>query len=199
MMKILIICIGMLAPAAFASAIGTYVFTGVASGSLGGTNFTNATLTITATGDTQNIQPGFNSFNELDFAPGDTKVTISGIGTAGFTNFIYVVDDFGTGVLNLGGLFSQGNLVLISMTNASVGSTAFSNYFLSTSLGPLGEAADNVTNWLNLPTSSGPLSLDSYTNVSFQAGVTPEPRTFVLLPLGLAALLLIKKRKGTAA
>jgi len=111
------------------------------------------------------------------------------VGSGTFTNLVYVVDNYGTGVLVLGGLFPSGNVDIVELTDADLGSTVFSTYFLNTSLGPIGPAPDEaVAAWQNIPTSFGNVTVTNYTDVTFQAKVVPEPSSGALL---LWCLLLV--------
>lgn len=174
----------------------TYSFAGMASGSVGSQVFTNATVSATGTADTNSIvNAGVFPFNEIDFAAGSETLTISGIGSGTFANLLYVVDNYGSGVLLLGGLFPTGNADIIELTNSDLGSNVFSNYFLNTSIGPIGPAPDEaVAAWQDIPTSLGDVSLSSYTNVTFQAKVVPEPSSSSLLLTSLLALAFLAKR-----
>ena len=107
--------------------------------------FVDATVHVAATADTKNIQnAGVFPFNEIDFAPGAAMLTISGIGSGTFTNLVYIVDNYGSGVLLLGGLFPSRNVDIISLTDADLRSSVFSTYFLDTSIGPIGPAPDEA-------------------------------------------------------
>ena len=173
--------------------LATYVFTGAADGSVGAQTFTDATLNVTGTADIKNIGNGGPfQFNEIDFNPGAAILTIGGVGSGTFTNLVYVVDNYGTGVLVLGGLFPSGNVDIVELTDADLGSTVFSTYFLNTSLGPIGPAPDEaVAAWQNIPTSFGNVTVTNYTDVTFQAKVVPEPSSGALLLCGLLLVVVL--------
>src|SRR5436309_5139359 len=64
----------------------TITFTGTATGTVGGTPFTNAAITVTVSGDTSNVaNVGGGSFS-LPYAANAAAFTISGIGSGTFTN-----------------------------------------------------------------------------------------------------------------
>src|SRR5262249_39423078 len=63
----------------------TYVQSGIASGMIGGSAFTDALVQVTATGDTANVVPVFGGFAFANVSSA-TTVTIAGVGTATVTN-----------------------------------------------------------------------------------------------------------------
>lgn len=192
-----------LTPLLHANAV-TYTFTGVAIGSVGAQTFLDATVTVTAKSDTNNVEAGFTQFNEIDFMAGAATVGISGIGSGTFDDLVYIVDNYGSDVLLLGGLFPSGNADIIELTDADLGRPVFSNYFLTTSLGPIGPAPDEaVASWQNIPTTLGDVSLTTYGAISFQATVAPEPSGQCLFLIGLfatgSAALLMRWGRGRHA
>ncbi len=74
----------------------TYTLTTTASGTLGTSSFTNATVTITLTGDTSGITAGTGSETGYDFNSGIATVNISGVGTATLTDSIEIASTFDT-------------------------------------------------------------------------------------------------------
>ena len=80
----------------------TYTFRGTASGTLDATSFTNALLTVTATGDTSAVfancfgNPGIFCFN-----PSPATITIGGIGSMTVTGPTYIFDNNNSGVAGL--------------------------------------------------------------------------------------------------
>lgn len=192
-----------LTPLLHANAV-TYTFRGVANGSVGTQTFLDATVTVTAKSDTSNVEAGFAQFNEIDFIPGTATLAISGFGSGTFDDLVYIVDNYGSDVLLLGGLFPSGNADIIELTDADLGSPVFSNYFLTTSLGPIGPSPDEaVASWQNIPTTLGDVSLTTYGAISFQATVGPEPSGQYLVVTGLfatgiAALLMRWRRRRHA-
>jgi hypothetical protein len=101
----------------------TYGSAGAASGSVGAKKFANATLNVTGTADITNIGNGGPfPFNEIDFHPGSAVLSISGVASSTFTNLVYIVEDYGTGVLLLASLFPSGNADVIELTDTDLGS-----------------------------------------------------------------------------
>src|SRR5579862_1176439 len=63
----------------------TYTETLTASGTLGGTTFTDALVTVTLTGDTSNVTAGPVPHTDVLVNTGSATVSVSGIGTGTFT------------------------------------------------------------------------------------------------------------------
>ena len=180
----------------FGSPIGTYTFTGTASGTIGDTIFSDATLTVTATGDISAVT--LTSPYLLDLSGGVASFTISGIGSGTFTDPTYVFDNT-DGVAGFGDRGASKCCDIIQTYDSAIGSTAFASYNLQSSIGPLGpEASDPSTgDWVGLNTSLGSFTVSSYDSVIFQAtvGAVPEPKTVPLLGIGLLAMVFITGRK----
>ena len=170
----------------------TYTFTGTASGTIGGTSFSNATLTITVTLDTSNvINISSGNFRNL-YAANTATFSISGVGSGTFNNSGSV----SASQVVFGGtlaLFDDGDGPLIDIIDSLVGSTALTSYSLTTPIGPLGPQASNLVGPFTVPTSRGSLTVPIETNVTFQAAVvasavTPIPPSFYLCLVGLGGL-----------
>ena len=167
-----------------AGSIGTYIFTGTASGTAGSASFTGVTLTISATGDIGLIGPctgGSPQCFLLDISNGSAAISIGGVGSGTFSAQTYVFDNQTAFAGAVGfGLVSDD----IQIHDTDLGSTIFSTYDLATSLGPICCVTDPSTpDWVNLPTTLGNTTISSYTDVSFQAIVgVPEPCTLVVAP-----------------
>lgn len=125
-----------------------YTFTGTASGTIGGTPFTNATLTVTSTGNVSTVS--CTSTCSLYPAAGASAFTISGIGTGTFSGSSYVFDNQSNAVAGFGVVNDD-----IQIYDSSIGSAALATYNLQSSIGPLGpEATDpSTSDWVNLSTS----------------------------------------------
>src|ERR1700674_1220042 len=72
----------------------TYVETTTATGSLGGTPFTNALVTVTLTGNTSNIAPGPAPFGSFLVNPGSATIKIGALPLATFTDLVEVAGSF---------------------------------------------------------------------------------------------------------
>ena len=116
----------------------TYTETFVGSGSLGGTEFAFALVTLVATADTNNVFSVSNpSFTVYEVNNASTTVTVSGIGTGTFTGNTSTSDTQYDGSSFAG--FTDDSVSLI----VAVGGSAFSTYDLTSSIGPIGLLPEN--------------------------------------------------------
>jgi hypothetical protein len=181
----------------FGSPIGTYTFTGIASGSIGSASFSDATLTVTATGDVGTVMFTSPTYF-LDIPGGSSTFSIGGIGSGTFTDETYVFDNT-DGVAGFGDEGATSCCDIIQTNDSAIGSTAFATYNLQSSIGPLGpEASDpSIGDWNGLNTSLGSFTLTSYDSVIFQAtvGTVPEPGTLPVLGTGLVGMMVFLARR----
>jgi hypothetical protein len=167
---IAVVAMGLLFEARSASAgMITYVETATASGSLGGTNFTFAQVTITATADTANIILSDPTDMFYKVTNMSTTVDVAGVGSAMFTDAIF------TGVVQLFQVagFSDPKSEDILDTK----SPAFSTYDLSTSIGPL-SGTTVINPGFAFPTTAGDLILTAAVangDSTFQATLAAIP------------------------
>jgi len=173
----------------------TYIFTGTGSGSLTDANnqsnpFTNAPLTITYTGDTNNVTALNASTSIISTAPGSVSMAIQGLGTFHFSDagFVFVNRQslfvgFGTNNLDR---FDLGQL-------AGIGS-----YDLTTAFGPATTADTCCTfQFINVAMDGGSLTVNTLVPVGTFAAVlgAPEPGTWMLLGSGIAGVLIASRRR----
>jgi len=163
----------------------TYTEEATLSGTIGATSFTGAPVTLEFVGDTSNVScsAGF-----CLITVGTATVSIGGVGTTTFTDSMEAFDNQGypaAGIALAGGAGS----VLDTVDNA------FITYDLMTAIGPITNtdfsrpdlSYNTALGVLNFSTPSGSV------NSTFTA-TTPEPATLSLLGLGLAGLLLRKRK-----
>jgi hypothetical protein len=183
---------------AFAGTIGTYIFTGTATGTIGGAPFTSAAFTISAPGDFSTVSCVAGTC-DLNVAGGGTSYSIGGIGSGTVTDATYFFDNQTSDLKGSpAGLVGFGDVDDdIQMYGALIGANpVFSTYNLQSAIGPLGpQAADpSAMDWTNLNTPAGLLVVTSLTNFTFQVTVasggtaTPEPGSAVFAGIGLAVL-----------
>jgi hypothetical protein len=188
-----------LAQSARAGSILLYEFTGTATGTANGVTFSNATMVMNVTGDTSSVSYGGGGHYELDYPGSTATLLISGFGPVSLTDSGSVDDNqdvFGGAI----GLYDNTYGWLVTIADVTIGGSAFASYALATPFGPSTPPQGfdpSVSDFVNVPTSGGPLTITSYDDVSFEAFATrthtpiPEPCTLVLLGsfLGLGGLL----------
>jgi hypothetical protein len=161
----------------------TYTVTGIATGALGAAAFTNALVTIALVGDT--------AFIGNDF--GSATVTVSGVGTAAFTDTMIVTDNFDNPSAQISD-FTLDRLVFGTVA------AAFATYDRRGPIGPIvGTALINPTS--PFPTSLGNFDIlsvsgNTSTFTATTAAAVPEPASLLLLAGGLVVLAARRCRKG---
>ena len=215
---VLIVALFGFVPFAHAAPI-TYVQTGTASGMLGATSFTEALVTVTLTGDTNNVVPElFAPFNcPFCFVnEGTVTVDIPGVGTATVTDptgiwvFGQPVDiDDDPATPELPGVVI-GTLDEPPATDSftgigGTGSMALLGYDLTTAIGPVSSVLlGGVGSGLFLNTDLGVLIFDENLSTDAQGSFTatvpvalvPEPATLFLFGSGVAAFAARARRRA---
>jgi hypothetical protein len=217
---VLIVAIFGFVPIAHAAPI-TYVQTGIASGMLGATPFTDALVTVTLTGDTTNVVPElFGPFNcTFCFVNvGTTTVEIPEVGTATVTDptgiWVFAqpvdVDDDPTtpelpGVII--GTIDEPPATDSFTGLGGTGAMALLGYDLTTSIGPVSSALLGGVGYpteLFVNTTLGALSFaDNFSSDpqgTFTATVglaqVPEPTSLLLFGSAVAALAARARRRA---
>ena len=168
--------------AATASPI-TYIFTGTGSGTVNGNSF-NGTFTITDVADTSGVTSGGGEYRN---AP-SSSVFASGALTASLTSPLVIENTISPGFMG----FSES---VTPFNDESLTNSVFETYGLNTALPQTSGGLSVSTGALGtFPTTSGVLVFNSITALSFQATTTPEPATLTFAGLGLAGLLLLRRR-----
>lgn len=141
-----------------------YTFTTTATGTLGGTPFTNAPLVVTLSGDTSGITSGPSPYTAFLINPGPATLIIGGLGAATLTDPMVAVSTY-TGNLDGGNaVFVVDNAPGNGTGLVGSGGAVFSGYDLADPLGPIvslggvwnGGGPDNT-----FPTSDGILEFAS--------------------------------------
>jgi PEP-CTERM motif len=168
----------------------TYTLETTASGSLGGTSFTDATVILSMTNNTTNVTnspSGF--FNNV----GTVTVSVGGGTAVTFTNSTQI--------------FSAQSVFTVGFDDADVGDIVdnagapFATYDLKTSIGPIiGRASINEGS--SFPTTGGAFVLTSVgESATFTAATSaiPEPSTWAMMLIGFAGLGYAGYRRARAA
>ncbi len=173
----------------------TYTLTSTASGTLGASTFTNASVTVTLSGDTSGITAGTGSFSGALINTGTATVTIGGLGTATFTDPIVMVSTYNAvltaldgmnAVIVLDNVFGSGILLQVG--------PVFSGYGLGlmapvTGTGGVGSGSHMVPTF---PTTAGNLTwavgqaLGTSTFTASATATTTSPGTTTNVTLNLA-------------
>jgi hypothetical protein len=169
-----------------------YHFDGIASGTLGSQALRQALIDISVQSDTTAVSwNGFAWVNSQ--AAGVARITISGFGSGVFTDITEVFDNpaiFGGGVGFTAVSTSFGFNDIIQIHDATIGSTFFSTYDLTSPTAVYGHFANpSVADWVNVGTSLGTLTVNDMQDTTFQATTVPD--TGSTLPLFLAAVGLL--------
>lgn len=156
----------------------------VASGTIGGTTFTDATLIFTSIANTNDVF--LANGNRWDVLNQSLKVDISGIGIANFTEATYT---FCLPAANAAGFYAfDGTADIIDTINSS-----FSTYDLKTEIGPITGTPLRVDR--AFATDMGSFHIDSFSgNVTFQATAVPEPASIVLISSAIGGIVIFRRK-----
>jgi hypothetical protein len=172
-----------------------YIEQFVGSGSLGGTSFTNALVTITLDGDTATVTGSPGGF-EQEF--GSAFVVVSGSPVAEFTD--PSMDAFDNPSVPAAGISDvTKNLLIMDTIN-----TAFLTYDFRSPIGPVTGPA-NFNSGAVFPTTAGDFFITSVAegtsrfSAKFPASPVPEPATIALTACGLAGAAIRRRRSRSAS
>ena len=171
-------------------------FSGVATGTLGTTSFTDAPFTVTSTGNTSSV---FVTPGPSDNLPGiGATIDIAGFSPAIFTDATSWGDPEGSGDI----IFNDAtlNTEILGFTRLFAGLEA---YQFQNSIGPISGGFPFIPNifenFQNIPTSQGLLTITTTSANVFTAAVaTPEPASRWLAFAGLSAVFIFgRMRRST--
>jgi len=189
MKKLLAACAVVLASASAPASAVTIIYTvsGVFSGTLNGTSFSDTGFTFTGIGNTDDAQTPISSVTTV--ALSSLKAVSNGITyslASGYSFFVSRMANTGT----VG--FSNGTSDVIDATTA-----AGASYFGTTSLA---STASTLANSTSFSTSHAAVSLADASSLSFSAliGVVPEPETWMLMIAGFGMIGFAARRRMSA-
>jgi hypothetical protein len=171
--------------------------TGTGSGTIGNTNFNNASFTITASANTANTIP-FNSTSVTGFwlPVTSASIDIAGVGTYEFTSGLEYFDNDTDEIVGL----SQASGA--DLYDGPSGDPDFATWNFQTSIGPvMGTAGLLQWNLCCVNTDGGPLRFNPESSpVTFDAtlagsSVVPEPASLTLLISGIAFANVFRRRR----
>jgi hypothetical protein len=180
--------LALVSPGAARADIITGTFTTTATGTLGGTAFTNAAVTITMTYDTTQIlsPSGFPVVQDLS-----SSLSVAGFGPATFTGSTFTADLSGF-ILIAARQFSDG---IFGDT-----ATPFNTYDLTTPIGPV-TGTGFFRSGAAMSTSLGDLVFNTAPTSTYTA--VPEPSALALIAVGLGSVVargtIRSRRRGSAA
>jgi hypothetical protein len=193
------------ASAALAGPI-TYTFNTTATGTFGGTPFTDAAVTVTSVADTSTaVESGTSPDYVWDNYPTSTTITIAGFAPATFTDQTFWEDPNDSGDIIFGIVATDtAGLAFCIPCHALLGMTLVLSplvtYNLQSAIGPLSFYYDFETEafnaFQNISTSGGTLSLVAMDDTFTATTPTPEPASFLIAGLGLLGLCAIRLKKG---
>ena len=171
----------------------TYIETTTATGSLGGQSFTNALVTLTATGDTSGTVTGDGIQSAEMSVP--LELTVAGVGSTEFTDSIIVVFNGHTGADEGYGFGDHTTGYGVLFTDVPYTETF---YGLVSAIGPIDGSA-TYNSGVSFDTAAGAFEMTTAEDATFQAvltpAATPEPGSLVLLGTGVLGFAGMMRRR----
>jgi hypothetical protein len=158
------------------------------TGSIGGTSFTDAAVSITFAGNTSNV--GVHAPGTYINTVGTATVDISGVGSFAFTDSMGAYVNQRNENAGIYDVTESGDTVVFTHN------PAFATYGLTTAIGPF-TGASALNPGLTFGTTDGLLifNSDSGTSTFTATTVVPEPNCLMLFGTGLAGLAMVRRRR----
>jgi hypothetical protein len=168
-------------------------FSGLATGTLGVTSFTDAPFTVTSSGDTGSV---FVTFDSVAYLPAiDATIDIGGFSPAAFLDPNSWVDPQGSGDIEF-----ADNGIILAFTHLFAGLENYQFQNTITVVGGFPFIPNLFENFQNIPTNEGLLTIEMTSDNAFNAVVfTPEPALgwFALAALSVVILGTMRRtRRG---
>lgn len=188
----------------------TYIEEFTATGSLGTSTFTNADLRYSFTGDTENVVTVPCNCRTPDVpiyenTTGTTTVSVSGIGTAMFTNPAGVFSRPDAHTFGFSGTLYNSFLSALdpNLTIDQIFDAALGNYDLTTFIGPIAIAENEhfsfITDEYGVNTTTGLLNVTAIsggpTFTAIRSESVPEPASLPLFAAGLVVFGIACRRQ----
>ena len=182
----------------------TYTFTTTATGTFGGTPFTDAAVTVTSNADTSGVVSYLSGTEIFDNFPTSTTLNIAGFAPATFTDPTFWEDPNESGDIIFGIVDASTGFAFCTDCHALLGITALGSglesYDLESSFGPVSSPVDFESSifhtFQNISTSDGTLSLVASNDTFTAVTASPEPASLWLAGLCLAGLLVVHRLPG---
>jgi len=167
----------------------TFSFTGVGSGNLDTTVFTDAAFEVLISADTDDVSYDIYGPDTPAIEDLSGTIDISGVGIGTFVNPLYVFDNQKNSAVGFG------NLTEYDLIDLFVIGVGLDTYDLTTPFGPITDLDPFFWQFVDVNLSIGVLTFTSMSYATFTA--IPEPTTVLLV--GLGGLALLRRKRGYGA
>ena len=166
----------------------TFTFTGVGSGGLNSTNFTDVEYEVLISADTDDIS--YPQRLDIPAIVGlSGTINLSGLGMGSFVQPLNVFNNQTANVVGFGDWSIP--LDLISLFVDGVG---LDTYDLTTSFGAINDGDPIFEQFIGVVLDIGGLRFTDMSYATFESNVVPEPTTLLLF--GFGGLALLRKRRS---
>jgi len=178
------------------AALVAYTFSGIGSGELGGSAFTDTGFDIILVGDTDLVADPFFTGDLFEISPlASARVAIDGFGDA------VVTSQTRLGINRTANVFYFGQIFGPDYLDLGVSESDEEAFSFAAPYGPVAGAANTFGQFTGLATTQGALTFTSVRDVSFVAApgptaAVPEPAAWALMILGFAGAGVMLRRRA---